>query len=286
MLRILIGSFFAVAFAHAFAASVTVSGVQMPAWIERNGSRIPLKVGLSLVNSDQLYTGSNARILLGLKDGSSVKLGENATMRVDDLNKDKDIFTAALQVFKGAFRFSTDLLKKDNRRYVKVQIATATIGIRGTDVWGKATDEKDIVCLIEGKITVDRGSDPQVVMQDPLTFYIAPKDQPAQSLAPVPADKLAEWAKETEIQAGQGAARMGGKWKVYLMSTALQSEVLQAYDTWSAAGYAVDISPLARNGVTEYRLRIANLPNRKESMALVNRLQGQAGVDKPWVSKR
>lgn len=286
MLRLLIGSFFAVTFAQAFAASVTVSGVQMPAWVVRNGQQAPLKVGTVLINSDQLRTGSGARILLRLQDGSSVKLGGNATLRLDELNEGKDIFSAALQVIKGAFRFSTDLLMKDNRRNVRVLIGTATIGIRGTDVWGKATEEKDIVCLLEGKITVDRGTDPQVVMQDPLTFYIAPKDQPAQALAPVPLEQLAEWAKETDIQAGQGAARMGGKWKVYLMSTELQSEALQAYDTLSDAGYAVDISPLTRNGVTEYRLRIPNLPSRKESEALAKHLQGQPGVGKTSISMR
>ena len=163
-------------------------------------------------------------------------------------------------------------------------MGTATIGIRGTDVWGKATAEKDIVCLLEGKVSVNRGTDPTVVMQDPLIFYIAPKNQPALPVAPVKPEQIAIWAQETDIQPEQGAARLGGKWKVYLMSTANQKEAKKANAILGNAGYAAEISHASINGVMEYRLRIANLPSRKEAMALATRLEVQAGVDKTWVS--
>lgn len=286
MLRFFVMSLLAVTASPAFAAAVMVTGVQMPAWVARDGRQIPLRVGTPLLKTDQLRTGSNARILLSLEDGSKVKLGENGTLRLDELAPEKDIFAATFNVLKGAFRFSTDLVMKNNRRNVSVLIGTATIGIRGTDVWGKAADDKDIVCLLEGQISVNRGADPTVLMQDPLTFYIAPKNLPAQAIAPVPPEKIAQWAKETDIQAGEGAARLGGKWKLYLLSTPIQSEVLKAFDTLSDAGYAVDISPITSNGETDYRLRIANLPSRKESLALAKALDQQPGVGKTWVSKK
>ena len=286
MLRLLIGSLFAFVVTQAFAASVMVLGVQMPAWIERDGRQIPLKVGTHLVRTDQLRTGPNARILLSLEDGSTVKLGENGTLRLEELSPEKDIFSAAFEVLKGAFRFSTDLVMKNNRRDVKVRIGTATMGIRGTDVWGKATDEKDIICLLEGKITVNRGADEPIEMHDPLTFYIAPKGQPAHSLAPVPPEQIAKWAKETDIQTGEGAVRLGGKWRVYVLSTPSQNDALKAYDALGNAGYAAEISPVTINGVTEYHLRIPNLPNKQEANALAKRLEGQPGMDKMWVSTK
>ena len=286
MFRLLIGSLFVFAVIQAQAAAVTVIGVQMPAWVERDGRQTPLKVGAVLARSDQLRTGANARILLNLEDGSKVKLGENGTLRLEELSPEKDIFSAAFEVLKGAFRFSTDLVMKNNRRDVKVRIGTTTMGIRGTDVWGKASDEKDIICLLEGKITVNRGTDEPLLMQDPLTFYIAPKGKPAQAVAPVPSEQIAKWALETDIQPGQGATRSGGKWKLYLLSTPDQKEALKVYDTLGDAGYATEISPVSTNGTTKYRLRIANLPSKKESRALANNLAGQPGVGKTWVSTK
>lgn len=286
MLKILLGCLFALIVDQALAASVMVVGVQMPAWVERDGRQIPLKVGTPLVRTDQLRTGANARILLSLEDGSKIKLGENGSLRLDELSPEKDFFTAAFNVVQGAFRFTTDLVFKDKRRDVKVQIGTATIGIRGTDVWGKATEEKDIVCLLEGKISVNRGTDQTVSMQDPLTFYIAPKNQPAQALAPVKPEQIALWAKETDIQPGEGAAHLGGKWKVYLATSQNQDDILKIYDALGSAGYATEINPVTANAMTEYRLRIINLPSKREAHALAKRLLGQAGVDKPWVAVR
>jgi hypothetical protein len=285
MLRWLLGSVLAITTVQAFAAAVLVEGVQMPAWVERDGRLIPLKVGMSLNKSDQLRTGANARVLLGLAEGSKVKLGENGTLRVDELNSGDDLFSASLKVLRGAFRFSTELLMKAKYRDVNVSIGTATIGIRGTDVWGKAADEKDIVCLLEGKISVNRGTDPTVTMQDPLTFYIAPKNKPAEMVAPVPLEKIAVWAKETDIQPAQGAAILGGKWKVYLVSAPTQQEILKAYDTLAEAGYATEIRPVTVSGVTEYQLRISNLPSRKEAESLAERLKGQAGIATTRVSR-
>lgn len=286
MLKIWIGIICFLLAPQIFAAAIVVKGVQMPAWVEREGRLMPLKVGTILTRKDQLRTGLNARVLLEMEDGSDVKLGENGAMRLDEVNAEKDLFSAALQVLNGAFRFTTSLVAKQNRRDVKVMIGTATVGIRGTDIWGKSTNEKDIVCLLEGNITVNRGDDPTVMMQDPLTFYIAPRGKPAQSVAAVTTEQIGIWAKETDIQAGEGAARVGGKWKVYLNSTNSQSEVIQAYDTLGNAGYAVDISPVKTHGKTEYRLRIANLPSKKEAEALAKRLEGQPGTGNISVSSK
>lgn len=286
MLRVLIAAIFFQFSSIVISAPIEVKGVQMPAWVVRDGKLSPLKVGTALTKKDQVRTGLNARILLSMEDGSVVKLGENGVLNLEKLSVEKSIFSTTLQVLKGAFRFTTGLGAKQNQRDVKVLIGTATIGIRGTDIWGKSTDDKDIVCLLEGNITVNRGEDPTVNMQDPLTFYTAPKGKPAQAIAAVSNEQIGIWAKETEIQAGEGATSAGGKWKVYLNSTTSQDEVIKAYDALGSAGYAVDISPVTLNGETEYRLRISNLPDRKEANALAKRLDGLPGVGKISISRK
>lgn len=189
-----------------------VEGVQSPARVERGGAREPLAVDMSLSNKDTVVSGADARILLRMYEGSLVKLGADGQLALDGLVSKRaqqgGFFAASLDVLRGAFRFTTQTTSRfRGRREVDVRVATVTAGIRGTDLWGKAADDRDIVCLIEGKISVQRQGESQFTMDQPLSFYIAPRGEPALPVAPVPMEKLKEWAAETEIPVGGGAAR-------------------------------------------------------------------------------
>ncbi len=67
------------------APDAIVEGLQLPAWITRDGKRQPLAVGTELRSSDEVATGGNSRLLLRLGDGSAVKLGENGRLKLADL---------------------------------------------------------------------------------------------------------------------------------------------------------------------------------------------------------
>jgi hypothetical protein len=64
--------------------------------------------------------------------------------------------------------------------------------------------------------------------------------------------RLAEWARQTEIGAGKGAARRGGKWKVELLSADKQNAALDVYEQVRAAGYAAEIFPTLKGGKRLY----------------------------------
>jgi len=262
-----------------------VTGVQMPAWLDRDGKSQPLTPGEQLRNGDSIRTGANSRVLVKMGEGSAVKLGENAQLKLENLGKRKDnLFTATLDVAAGAFRFTTDLLSKLRRREVDVKIATITAGIRGTDLWGKATSEKDLVCLLEGKITVAHANDAPVAMNDANTFYVVPKDAAPLPIAPVDAAKLAQWSLETEISSGTGAVRSGGKWKVTLAVADTEDGAFAVYDAVRAAGYAAEIYPTGTPEKRQYRVRISQLPSKAEAQQLADSLKGKYGVTAPSVS--
>ena len=270
-------------------AHLVVEGVQMPAWVEHSsGARQPLAIGMALNDKDRIYTGPGSRALLRLADGSLIKLGENGVLALDDLGRRrvsaKDVVTATLAVVSGAFRFTTQALYRfRGERDVKVRLVTVTAGIRGTDLWGKADATRDIVCLIEGRITVERGAD-AFTMDQPLSFYIAPRNEPPLPVAPVSKQQLDEWAMETEIAAGAGAMRKGGAWKVYLAEASTQQQALAVFDALRGAGYAAEIRPSGSGASRVYRVRIPNLPNRKEAEALAARLKANVGIDALRVS--
>ena len=271
--------------ALAAAPNAVVEAVQMPAWVERGNRIIPLAPGMELRDRDRLRTGANSKLLLKMREGSQVRLGENGTLLLDQMAEGGDrVFAAVMNVFQGAFRFTTDAVRAQRRRNISITIATVTAGIRGTDLWGKAASDKDIVCLIEGKIEVQRGQEQAIVMDQPLSFYIAPRGAPALPVAPVDPAQLRQWAAETEIASGAGAARRGGKWKVIAASVDTQEEALKLYDALRASGYAAEIRPATRAEKLIYDVRLAHLPSRAEAEALAASIRGKMGVDKPAVA--
>ena len=293
--------------ATAAVAGMVVDGVKMPVWVERGATRLPAAPGMALNNGDGIVTGKGARILLKTADGALVKLGENAHMTISGLDSQPSAhFKAALNVAKGAFRFTAGILAKLRSREVTVKVANATIGVRGTDVWGKAggnmsaavlekaigthpgaqnANEKidfDVVCLIEGKIEVAYGPGEAFVMDQPQTVYVMPREATPLPVSPLASEQLGIWAAETEIAAGQGAARSDGKWKVNLLVAANAPDALAHYDELRSAGYPARILPLPDD---QYQLRITQLPSRAEATALAQELTGKMGIVAPTVSR-
>jgi hypothetical protein len=270
----------------AFAApNAVVEAVQMPAWVERSAGRVPLAPGMELENGDKVRTGANSRLLLRTADGSAVKLGENASLLLNGMQQQKDgVFVAALAVGEGAFRFTTDIFAKiRGKRLVNVSVATVTIGVRGTDLWGKSAPNRQVVCLIEGRIDVTPPGEQPINMDQALQFYVRDNDK-SLPVAAVDAKQLAQWATETEVAAGAGAARRGGKWKVVLGTADTQADALKLYDDVRNAGYAAEIRPVLAGDKRSYNVRLANLPSRDEAQALAARLKGSMGVTEPRVS--
>jgi len=228
-----------VATSLAHAQPAVVEAVQYPAWLERGGNAVPLTPGLRLQPQDKLRTGANARVQLQLSEGSAVKLGENAQFVIERA-EDRGIFKASLAVLAGAFRFTTSALGKRSQRDVSIKVKNATAGIRGTDLWGKATDERDIVCLLEGKITVGSEGHPTVTLDQPLDFYQKPRDG-TPAVAKVDPKQVEIWARETEISSEGAAARAGGKWRMVAAVKPQRDEARALSRALRAAGYPAEV---------------------------------------------
>lgn len=256
------------------ARTLTVEAVVSPAWVEHAGGvREPLVPGAILNDGDRVLTGKGARALLRMAEGSAIKLGENANLGVDRLADETGaagrIISGALDVVQGAFRFTTRIFGSPRAsRDLNIRIATVTAGIRGTDVWGKSSAARDVVCLIEGRVFVQH-REQAFTMEEPLSFFIAGRDGSRQPVARVPEAQLKEWATETEIAPASGASRRGGKHRVTLAAGDQNDAVTQAgrlrsegyparvraYRADSGLRYAVDVTGL---GSTEDAAQMAD----------------------------
>lgn len=258
---------------HAQPAAV-VEGVQMPAWVERGGQRQPISPGMLLQPGDVIYTGPGSRLLVRMSERSLVKLGENGQLRFTEISPTKELFKAALGVLEGAFRFTTDLAVKNRRRDVKISVANVTAGIRGTDFWGRSRDNTEIVCLIEGAIEVAAPGEQPVIMDQPRQFYRRVGGQ-TQPVGFVEQAQFDQWSRETEIERGRGAARLGGRFEVVLARADNQNAALAVYDRLRAAGYPAEIRPRRDGEQLVYLVRIRNLPSQAEARALEAQLRGK-----------
>ena len=264
------------------APAAVVEGVQMPAWVDRGGRSYPLAPGMELRSGDHLRTGAESRVLLRLGEGSAVKLGENAALRIVELAPSESVFRSALHMLQGAFRFTTAVAVKQRRRDVRVNVATVTLGIRGTDVWGRSRDERQIVCLIEGSVEVGAPGEAPVTLDQPRQFYQRDQGQ-TQPLGFVQPQQLEQWARETEIEPGRGAAQRAGRWRVQLLSTADMRRALALSEQLREAGYAARIIPDKDRETRLYRVRIQGLASKADAEALAARLREYPGVPKPRV---
>jgi hypothetical protein len=259
--------------------SAVVEAVQYPAWLERGGGTVPLTPGTTLQPSDRVRTGGNARVQLKLAEGSTVKLGENAKVTIDRM-ENRGVFRAALQVIGGAFRFTTDALRKSSARDVTIKVKNVTAGIRGTDLWGKSTDERDLVCLLEGKISVGAEGHPTVTLDTPLDFYQKPRDG-APQVAKVDAAQIEQWSAETDIPKDGAAARAGGGWRVVAATFAKRDEALALNRRLRGAGYPATVVA----GSKGFDVQVAGLAGENEARALMANLRTNAGVSLPTVSE-
>jgi hypothetical protein len=264
--------------ASAAAPGAVVEGVQMPAWLEREGRIAPLAPGMELRSGDRVRTGGGSRLLLKLAEGSLVKLGENATMRLSDLVPDAGggLFQLAMNVLEGAFRFTTEVVARERKRSVNITVATVTAGIRGTDLWGRSREERQIVVLIEGKIEIGAEGEKPLLLDQPLQFYQRERGKTL-PVTFIERARLDELAKETEIDAGAGAARRSGRFRAAIAAVDTQSEALALYDRLRELGYAAEIAPRKDGERLVYRVELRGIGSRTEADALEKRLREALG---------
>jgi hypothetical protein len=263
--------------AQATARDARVEAVQWPAWVVRNGNRFPVQAGEELQASDRLLTGRRARLTLRLSDGSAVKVGEQAEVGLDALSRKDGVLEAAIEVGKGAFRFTTGLFARVlGKREVQVKVSTLTIGVRGTDLWGKA-DGGGLVLLIEGRISVAQAGGEAQEIATPLEYVTAPSGQPAVRKTAEPV-QVAEWAKETELDPARPVGRNAGRHAATIVVAENEAEALAMRETLRAEGYPVRLRPLEGERIA---LRVERLSSVREATALAAEAKSRLGAARP-----
>src|SRR6266446_177793 len=118
-----------------------VSSAQAP-----GGPVRKLAEGDPVFAGERIRTGAGTVLQIEFTDKSRITLGPNAEFEVERYfqaagGPGEEAFHS--RVLKGAFRFVTGLIARKNRQNVRITIAVATIGVRGTHFEGEVTERQE-----------------------------------------------------------------------------------------------------------------------------------------------
>lgn len=268
-------------------AGSVVSAVQSPAWLVHGGSAMPLKPGMIVADGDTLRTAAGGRVYLELPEHSTVKLGENTEFMTPAMQMTKDdqgsLFKGVLHVLKGVFRFTTSLVGHSERRHVDIQVGVTTIGVRGTDVWGRSSDDGSLVALLEGRISMDMPGHQGMMMDKPMHYMTAAAAGADMKMdQDVTPDKVADWAAQTDVAAGSGVLSSDGKWVVALMSSTSDDDATDLMGKLAEAGYPSEDIMVTVQGKQWHRLIIKQVATFKDAKALAAKVGKISPLMSPW----
>lgn len=120
--------------------------------VRADGTRVTLKTGDDMFLGDILETGADAGVGVLLADGTSLSMGDDARMVLDEMVYDPGAQTghASVSVLKGVFTIVSGEISKTDPEAMTINTPVATIGIRGTQVGLDISNGHDLsVVLME-----------------------------------------------------------------------------------------------------------------------------------------
>lgn len=129
--------------AAAFAADVgeikTASGA---AHVERDGKRLPARVGMQVQQSDKLVTGADGAVGITFLDNTLVSAGPNSTLVIDSYRFDSTThagkFDASLS--RGSLAVISGKMVKQSPEAMRIRTPSSVLGVRGTEFVVKVAD--------------------------------------------------------------------------------------------------------------------------------------------------
>lgn len=276
----------------AFAESlISVKALNYPVWAERGDTIVPLSPGSDLEEADIINTGNRGRAWLSMADGSVIKLGENANFRIGKAGYTEEngesVLDAVFDVVKGAFRFTTGFFNplRTSSHRVSMNVGTMTAGIRGTDIWGKSTDEEAFIALIEGSIEIISDGSPATTLDEPLSLYRKATDQIADPVTTVSMETVLSLAPETELSDTAGIASSEGSFDLVLMSLSNPFYADDLKNFLQQHGYAATTARAIVDEINYTRVLLTGFDSADAARSQMQRLQEDFALQDGWIKR-
>lgn len=136
-----------------FANIGTITLLEGEAFVKRGEETLRLNISDSISNNDFIETKTNSKVKITFIDNTIITIGKESSLKIEDYffdSNNKNSAKTELSVSKGAFHAITGQIGKVNPDKFKLKTKNATIGIRGTEIYG---DQSRVFCT-QGAIFV------------------------------------------------------------------------------------------------------------------------------------
>ena len=123
------------------------------AFVKRGEETLRLNLSDQISNNDFIETKTNSKVKITFIDNTIITIGKESSLKIEDYffdSNNKNSAKSELSVSKGAFHAITGQIGKVNPEKFKLKTKNATIGIRGTEIYG---DQNRVFCT-QGAIFV------------------------------------------------------------------------------------------------------------------------------------
>src|SRR5574344_1816285 len=134
------------------------------AFVKRGEETLRLNISDSISNNDFIETKTNSKVKITFVDNTIITIGKESSLKIEDYffdSNNKNSAKTELNVSKGAFHAITGQIGKVNPEKFKLKTKNATIGIRGTEIYG---DQNRVFCT-QGAIFVNSFGETREVSQ-------------------------------------------------------------------------------------------------------------------------
>ena len=134
------------------------------AFVKRGEETLRLNISDSISNNDFIETKTNSKVKITFIDNTVITIGKESSLKIEDYffdSNNKNSAKTELSVSKGAFHAITGQIGKVNPEKFKLKTKNATIGIRGTEIYG---DQNRVFCT-QGAIFVNSFGETREVSQ-------------------------------------------------------------------------------------------------------------------------
>ena len=221
-----------------------------------------------------------------LNDEGLVKLGSKAELqwhggRIEVAQGAQA--SRGLRVVEGAFRYSPREHARHKPHTLRIDVAGITVAVRATDVWVRASEVEDVVCLLGGALRIERKREGAVDMTKPHTVYRAPRGGEAMPVAAVSAAQVRRWVNSVEVLAANGVLGTSGGFGVVVQSNKRGRASLAARDQFERIGIASDVEQATVRGARWYRVVVRGFDDAGSARDFARSIDGNHGVSAPWV---
>jgi len=133
----------------------TVAAVSGDVSIQRNSSNLVAENGFGIELKDFLVTQDNSKVQVIMRDQTIITIGENSEYSFDKYTFEEGTDPeATMRLKRGFFRAITGKIGKIAPKRFKIETKSATIGIRGTYLFGMIKEDEEKIGCYRGTIIV------------------------------------------------------------------------------------------------------------------------------------